>query len=402
MHSDIFERIPNYKSYIQSKKPLQIRTGAKNQLLKDIASIAVIPFTFKDSDNNFQTVTSLFLVVSVISNEVFLGNDILMRSGIFRNINKNTIDYENPKTKTQHTIPITWIRTTPHIKLLADYTFELPPYGTLNILTRPDSEPPQQPMIITNNPDETNVESRNTIHITTMRITPTPNTTLPVIINNNSGNYMKIERNDEIASLVDTVTQTPYVHITKVKAERYETKIHDDDEKSKTKMHDDEVIKINQNQQWHKKRKLPDQTWQNEIPTPIKDYETGKTREELDTIEYVKRQLKQEKSMNDEERAEALETFKKTGKYQHSVTKVIENNAKLSELKKDNKKRLTPEQCVKSLNLNHFSSETQTKMRNIFMKYESVLAKSDFDIPRAKGILADPIIRQEYVNQCIL
>ena len=41
-------------------------------------------------------------------------------------------------------------------------------------------------------------------------------------------------------------------------------------------------------------------------------------------------------------------------------------------------------------------------MRNIFMKYESVLAKSDFDIPRAKGILADPIIRQEYVNQCIL
>ena len=106
--------------------------------------------------------------------------------------------------------------------------------------------------------------------------------------------------------------------------------------------------------------------------------------------------------MNDEERAEAIETFKKTGKYQHSVTKVIENNAKLSELKKDNKKRLTPEQCVKSLNLNHFSSETQTKMRNIFMKYESVLAKSDFDIPRAKGILADPIIRQEYVNQCIL
>ena len=65
-------------------------------------------------------------------------------------------------------------------------------------------------------------------------------------------------------------------------------------------MHDDEVIKINQNQQWHKKRKLPDQTGQNEIPTPIKDYETGKTREELDTFEYVKRQLKQEKSMNDE------------------------------------------------------------------------------------------------------
>ena len=401
MHSDIFNRIPNHQQYIKNKKPLQIRTGAKDQLLKDIAIIAVIPFTFKDNNNNFHTVTSLFLVVNVISNEVFLGNDIMMRSKIFRNINTDDFDYINPKTKTQHTIPITWIKTTPHIKLLADYTFDLPPYGTLNILTRPDTEPPQHQMIITNDPDDTTIETKNTIHITTMRITPTDNTTIPVIITNNSEHYMRIEKNDEIASLVDTKTRMPFLSISKVDAEKYETITNNDYAESKTKMHDDEIIKINQNQLWHEKRKLPDQTWHSDIPPPIKDYETGKTREELDTIEYVKRQLKQEKSMNDEERAEALETFKNTGKYQHSVTKVIENNAKLSELKKDNKKKLTPEQCVNSLNLNHFSNEIQTKIRDMFMKYESVLAKSDFDIPRAKGVLADPIIRQEYVNQCM-
>ena len=401
MHSDIFNRIPNHKSYIQSKKPLQIRTGAKDQLLQDTATIAIIPFTFKDNDNNFHTVTSLFLVVSVISNEVFLGNDVMMRSKIFQNINTHTFDYINPKTTTRHTIPITWIKTTPYIKLLADHTFELPPYTTLNIPTRPDTEPPQNQMIITKDLGDTPEETKNMLHVTTMRINPIINTTIPVIITNNSEHYMRIERNEEIASLVDTKTQMPYVHIAKVNAETYETTTHENDEENKTKMHDDEIIKVNQNQQWHKKRNLPDQSWQHEIPSPIKDYETGKTREELDTIEYVKRQLKQEKSMNDEERAEALETFKMTGKYQHTVTRVIENNAKLSELKKDNKKKLTPKQCVNSLNLNHFSPETQTKIRDIFMKYESVLAKSDFDIPRAKGILADPIIRQEYVNQCM-
>ena len=35
------------------------------------------------------------------------------------------------------------------------------------------------------------------------------------------------------------------------------------------------------------------------------------------------------------------------------------------------------------------------------MKYVSVLAKSDFDIPRAKGIQANPFIWQDYVNKCM-
>ena len=38
-------------------------------------------------------------------------------------------------------------------------------------------------------------------------------------------------------------------------------------------------------------------------------------------------------------------------------------------------------------------------MKKMFLKYESVLAKSDFDIPRAKGIQTNPVIRQDYVNK---
>ena len=32
-------------------------------------------------------------------------------------------------------------------------------------------------------------------------------------------------------------------------------------------------------------------------------------------------------------------------------------------------------------------------LRKMFFKYKSVLAKSDFDIPKANGILADPIVQ---------
>ena len=390
MHTDIFERLPYYEEYIKHTKPLKIRTGCNN-ILKDIAKIIILPFTFKDSNDDYHTVSSIFLVVSVISNEVFLGNDILMRSELFSDINKNTIAYNNPNTKKQYKIPITWRKTTPHIKLLANYPFELPPFTSLKVLTKPSSEPPQRPMIITNESEDNDNEQQNTIHITNMQITPTPNNPLPIIITNNSGNYMRMEQDDELASLVDTQDQTQYAHITNVTAEQYTSKKHDDD-----------VLSINQHQHWYENEPPPDQTWQNDIPPPIKDYETGKTREELDAINYVRRQLNDDASMNDQEKSEELETFKKTGKYQHSVTKVIEKNTKLSELKKDDKKRLTPQQCVDSLNLDHFEPETRTKIKTIFMKYESVLAKSEFDIPRAKGILADPIIRQEYVNKCML
>ena len=402
MHTDIFERIPYYQDYIQSSKPLKIRTGC-DQLLNDIATIAIIPITFKDIDDDMHTISSIFLIVSVISHEVFLGNDILMRCGIFANINKDTMSYNNPNTNKQHTIPITWIKTTPHIKLLASHCFEMAPFSSLKVFTNPSSEPPQHPMIITNEQDHNENESQNTIHITNMRVIPTPNTPLPIIITNNSGNYMRMEQNDELAVLVDTTNQIQYAHISNVTAEEYtQKKQYEDGQIYTSTKHDDDVLSINQNQQWYENGPLPQHTWQNDIPSPIKDYEIGKTREQLDAINYVKRQLKNETTMDDEERAEALETFKKTGKYQQSVTKVIEKNTKLSELKKDNQKRLTPEQCVDSLNLDHFELEIRTKIKNMFMKYESVLAKSDFDIPRAKGILADPIIRQEYVNKCML
>ena len=94
MHTNIFERISHYKDYITSRKPLKIRTGC-DQLFNDIVSIAIIPMTFKDAPNNFHTVDALFLIVSVISNEVFLGNDILMRSRLFTDINKHTIAFNN-------------------------------------------------------------------------------------------------------------------------------------------------------------------------------------------------------------------------------------------------------------------------------------------------------------------
>ena len=95
-----------------------------------------------------------------------------------------------------------------------------------------------------------------------------------------------MERNDEIASLVDTTTKTQYAHIANIKAE-----IHT------TQKHGDELINFNRGHHWYEKQQLPDQNWQDDIPPPIKDHETGKTRQHLDAIEYVKLKLKYESTM---------------------------------------------------------------------------------------------------------
>ena len=379
MHHDIFNRLPLHQTFIHGYKPLRIRTGC-NQLLPDIATIAYIPFSFKDTDDIIHTITALFLVVQVISHEVFIGNDIILRCEVFETIGKKYLVYNNPDTNLQHNIPLTWIKTTPHIKLLTTQTVEIPPHRSIKVFTRPSETPLQESMLITNDTENQNDEEYKPIHVTNMMTTPCPHEPIPIIVTNNSKNYMKIEKYEEIASLVDTKTKTHFTDIYNVQAEQYNDKKHDDD-----------IININQTH-----------PWQTEIPLPIKDYELGRTREEIDTLNYVEKKLQNDPAMNDTERAEALLTFQQTGKYQNSATSVINKNSKLSELKKDNKKRLTPEQCVDSLNLHHFDQPTQNKIRTMFMKYESVLAKSDFDIPRAKGILADPIIRQEYVNKCML
>ena len=98
MHITIFKRISSNELYIKSKKPLKIKT-AHGKILNDEAIIAIIPMTFKDKNNEFHTISTLFLIVSVISVEVFMGNNLLLRCKIFTNINKHTIDYKNPKQK---------------------------------------------------------------------------------------------------------------------------------------------------------------------------------------------------------------------------------------------------------------------------------------------------------------
>ncbi len=117
MHTSIFKRLPSRTRYINSKKPLKIRT-AKGEVLQDEAIIALIPMTFKDRSNNYHTIKTLFLVVNVISPEVFLGNDLLLRCNTFTNINKHTIHYIDHKTKTKFTIPITWIKSYQHLKYI--------------------------------------------------------------------------------------------------------------------------------------------------------------------------------------------------------------------------------------------------------------------------------------------
>ena len=387
MHLDIFKNIPNYKNYIKTTKPLKIRTGC-DQLLTDTAYVAIIPITFKDNTDNLHTINALFLVVNVISKEVFLGNDILMRSGIFSNINKNTMTYNNPKTHKHFEIPIMWQRTSPNIKLLAKHAFEIAPNSSLKVFTKPNVKPPNKTMIVTNDTFFTNEEPK-TLQVVNMRLTPSPKKPIPIILTNNSDNYMRFEKKDELASLIDTNKNDIFTEIYNVTANPL-----------LSQKHDDEILTINRSRNNAEKKHTPQKTY-DDIPQPIQDYKLGKTREELDKIDYMRRKLKQESTMNDQERKEALDTFINTGKYEETVTKVIEKNDKLSELKKDNKKWLTPQQCIDTLNLTHFTKDTQSKIKDMFLKYESVLAKSDFDIPRAKGILADPVIRQDYVNKCM-
>ena len=391
MHKQIFESLESKERYINSQRPLKIRT-AKGEILNDEATMAIIPMSFKDMHNNFHTIKTLFLVVSVISTEVFLGNDLLMRCETFKNINKHTIEYINNTTRTRHIIPITWIQTTPQIKLLAVQTFEIPPRRSLRILTRPNQTPPKREMIITNETEDTFGESENTIYVTNMRVIPTPDIPIPVIVTNSSDNYIRMDKDQEIASLINNEETPLFTDITRIDAKILK----------QNEQHDEEILKVNGRINNFQKETTQENRWMDDIPTPAKDYETARTRQQLDAIDFVKRRLGKEHTMSEQEKQEAIEQFSNNGIYEQSVTKMIEKNSKLTELKKKDKKTLTPEQCVDSLNLNHFDQPTQTKIRELFLKYEKVLAKSDYDIPRTNGIVADPTVRPEYINKCML
>ena len=61
-----------------------------------------------------------------------------------------------------------------------------------------------------------------------------------------------MERNDEVASLVDITNKKQYAHIANIEAE-----IHT------TQKHDHEIINYNEGQHWYEKLQSPDRDWQN-------------------------------------------------------------------------------------------------------------------------------------------
>ena len=84
------------------------------------------------------------------------------------------------------------------------------PRRSVRILTRPTQQPPIKKMIIMNEAEGEYGKSKNLIQITNMRITPTPNTPIAVIVTNNSDNYIRMDKNQEIASLIDNEEKSQY------------------------------------------------------------------------------------------------------------------------------------------------------------------------------------------------
>ena len=83
-------------------------------------------------------------------------------------------------------------------------------------------------MIITNNTFFINEEPK-TIQVVNMRLTPTPKGPIPIIITNNSENYMRFEKRDELASLIDTRTNYLFTQIFNVTAEPFHSQKQDDE-----------------------------------------------------------------------------------------------------------------------------------------------------------------------------
>lgn len=385
--------LEDYTQYIKGYQDIDIQTGC-DQVVSTKATIAEIPITFMDENANEHTVMVLFIVVDILSQEIFLGADFLFLYGLFKYFSTDHLMFNDTLTESSVKIPITWKRTAPSAKLLSIEETVIPPNSAVGIMAYSNTELPENTDLLISDLND-NIETKNNnepqetknIETINMIIKHSKDKRYRVILRNNSSNYLRFGKNEEVATITPSSVYNKHMTL-----------------KPFTEIHNLNHMNIDTNDDYGYEDQYQGDDYfsRDNPPLIVEDHITSRHSDRVkreDEIAWVKRKLDQDESMTEEERAASLKEFIETGKYQHSVTATINKNEKLSELTKPAGKWLTPQEVVDAIDITHIDKKYHAEIKEMFMRFHTTLSKNDHDIPEAKNYIADPVIKPEYLNK---
>ena len=381
LQDSLFRNIPNSNKSIKGQQEIEITMGCGNVISTNSLSTE-IPTTFYDDHDQPHTVIALYLVVKELSENVFLGSHFLLKQKYFKYIAENHLHFRDIHSNEIKLIPFSWRKTTPSAKLRADKSVDIPPKKSVLIPAYPSRQVPEdEEDFITqcceddddanetevdidnenenkteeeigqvNNNAETvendnNVREDNAkftngtngipstwnhtgfntgphyISILHMRTKRTKNNVYNLLVTNNSDNYMRIDKNTELAKIQSMSTMTNLIFL---KPDLVEKTLNDDVSSW--------IPKISL-----KHLSLDPPTITDERPEVVEEFLNARTKEEIswdDEIRWIQRQLDKDVTMNEAEKKEALNDYIKKGYYQHTVTSCIDKNSRLTEMRK--------------------------------------------------------------------
>ena len=144
-----------------------------------------------------------------------------------------------------------------------------------------------------------------------------------------------------------------------------------------------------------------------EHSAPIKDYllaqpysdvvyQPGRSQDH-DVNAKVRAKLAKDPFMSTEEKEKAMKQFVEEGYYQHTASETADANRKSTELRHDTKK-LTYEQCVQKVDVNHLEETKQKLVKDMMKRCKLALATHEWDVPATPHFQLDPVVKDEYRN----
>ena len=95
-----------------------------------------------------------------------------------------------------------------------------------------------------------------------------------------------------------------------------------------------------------------------------------------------------EANLHPQTKAQQDELLATTGAIPLSVSEIIDTSTRVTEFPED-RPPMTDQQAIEALPLDHLAPDIRERVRDVFRKHVTVLAKDDYDIPPSDFIEAD-------------
>ena len=208
-----FFNIQNNQKYIRNThENITIITG--NDKINTKAQRAMIPITFHDKKGNQHTFKHYFYIVEELTQDCYLGSDILFNKHRVKSMNHNGIKLRIPN-KQPMIIPFNWRKSNSAINLLCAEEVEIPPHQIVQVKTFGNKFIPTNVNLIIDDidkPDHDNYDEYERVideyfddlptYSVMKKITQrSPDNTYDIFIENNSYQFMALSLNSPVAQI---------------------------------------------------------------------------------------------------------------------------------------------------------------------------------------------------------